>query len=99
MCYLLSFYAYLLSSFIIVFLLLLDLLSMCFHSLPVLFICILASTPLVLATSPTMPFPNIPFSEFSEFINSQFSSGISLATVLTLVFSLMENPEFLNQHG
>ena len=99
MCYVLSFYAYLLSSFIIVFLLLLDLLSMCFHSLPVLFICILASTPLVLATSPTMPFPNIPFSEFSEFINSQFSSGISLATVLTLVFSLMENPEFLNQHG
>lgn len=72
---------------------------MCCHSLALLLLCVLVSTPLVLATSPTMPFPDIPFSDFSDFITSQFSPDISLATVLVLVFSLVENPEFLNLHG
>jgi hypothetical protein len=46
-----------------------------------------------------MPFPNIPFSEFSTFIQDNFSGDISLPTVLVLLFTLVENPDFLNLHG
>jgi hypothetical protein len=55
--------------------------------------------PCVTASQPTTPFPNIKFSVFSEFISSTFNSNISLATVLMVFFSLIENPELLNLHA
>lgn len=45
------------------------------------------------------PFPDIRFSLFSEFISTQFSSEISLSSVLCILFSLTENPELLNLHA
>lgn len=59
----------------------------------------LALLPRVSATQPsTMPFPNIRFSAFAEFIENNFSSRITLATVLTLLFSLTNNTDLLNLH-
>jgi hypothetical protein len=63
-------------------------------------ICIiLGALPLASATPDHDAFPNIPFTVFSQFIHSHFSSGISLATVLTLLFTLTENPDLLNLHA
>lgn len=59
---------------------------------------LLALAPLASA-SPSTPFPEIPFSDFSTFITSQFGPDISLATVLALLYTLTDNPEFLNLHG
>jgi hypothetical protein len=44
-------------------------------------------------------FPDIPFKVFSDFVEGQFSSKVSLATVLTALFSLTENPDLLNLHA
>ena len=44
------------------------------------------------------PFPNIPFSTFSDTIQTIFGSNISLATVLAVSFTLFENPDLLNLH-
>lgn len=43
-------------------------------------------------------FPNIPFSAFNKIIESNFGSKISLATVLVLLFTLIENPDLFNLH-
>jgi hypothetical protein len=51
------------------------------------------------ATADQIPFPNISFQQFSNFIQSNFNSNISLATVLLVLFSLIENPELLNLHA
>ena len=45
------------------------------------------------------PFPNISFQQFNNFIHGNFSPNISLATVLLVLFSLIENPELLNLHA
>ena len=58
-----------------------------------------AFLPCVAASQPTTPFPEIKFSVFSNFISSTFSSNISLATVLMVFFTLIENPELLNLHA
>ena len=59
----------------------------------------LALLPVVSATQPpSMPFPDIRFSAFAEFIKDNFSSRITLATVLTLLFSLTDNTDVLNLH-
>ena len=55
--------------------------------------------PIVSAAPSTQPFPDIPFSIFSEFVQETFGSKISLATVLVLLFSMTENPELLNLHA
>ena len=55
--------------------------------------------PIVSAAPSTQPFPDIPFSVFSEFVQETFGSKISLATVLVLLFSMTENPELLNLHA
>jgi hypothetical protein len=55
--------------------------------------------PCVTASQPTTPFPEIKFSVFSNFISSTFNPNISLATVLMVFFSLIENPELLNLHA
>ena len=51
------------------------------------------------ATTDQTPFPNVSFQHFSNFITGNFSSNISLATVLLVLFSLIENPELLNLHA
>jgi hypothetical protein len=48
---------------------------------------------------PTTPFPNISFHKFSQVIFQNFGTDISLATVLTILFSLLENPDLLNLHA
>jgi hypothetical protein len=58
-----------------------------------------AFLPCVIASQPTTPFPEIKFSVFSNFISSTFNPNISLATVLVVFFSLIENPELLNLHA
>ena len=60
---------------------------------------VLTFLPLVAASPDTIPFPNISFDLFSRFIKDNFSSTISLASVLYMVFSLTENPELLALHA
>ena len=50
------------------------------------------------SASPEHSFPNIPFAAFSDTIQSIFGPNISLATVLTILFTLIENPDLLNLH-
>jgi hypothetical protein len=50
------------------------------------------------AASPQHPFPNIPFSLFSDTVQSHFGTDVSLATVLAILFTLVENPDLLNLH-
>ena len=50
------------------------------------------------AAPPQHPFPNIPFGTFSDAIQANFGSNISLATVLAILFTLIENPDLLNLH-
>ena len=58
-----------------------------------------AFLPCATASQPTTPFPEIKFSNFNKFISSTFNSNISLATVLMVFISLIENPELLNLHA
>jgi hypothetical protein len=51
------------------------------------------------ATTQEMPFPDIPFTVFSEFVGDNFSSTISLSTVLCLLFTITNNPDLLNLHA
>ncbi|KAF8870354.1 hypothetical protein CPB84DRAFT_1855627 [Gymnopilus junonius] len=44
-------------------------------------------------------FPNLPFSVFAHFVENNFSSHVSLATVLTVLFSMTENTDLLNLHA
>ena len=55
--------------------------------------------PMVTATPDHNSFPGISFRMFSEFVDEYFSSGISLSTVLLILFTLMENPDLLNLHA
>ena len=55
--------------------------------------------PVISAADGMASFPDVPFSVFSTFIGQNFGSDISLATVLTLVFSLTNNPDLLNLHA
>ena len=43
-------------------------------------------------------FPDIPFKLFNEFVAQNFSSKITLATVLMLFFTMTENRDLLNLH-
>ena len=45
------------------------------------------------------PFPNVTFKVFLDFINGNFSSKISLATVLTMLFTLTSNSELLETYS
>ena len=54
--------------------------------------------PYVSAAHTERPFPDISFSAFSQIIESKFGSQISLATVLTVLFTLTENVDLLNLH-
>jgi hypothetical protein len=60
---------------------------------------IMGMLPVAMASSDHNPFPRISFRMFSEFVDDHFSSGISLSTVLVILFSLTENPDLLNLHA
>jgi hypothetical protein len=47
----------------------------------------------------TTPFPDMLFTDFSQLIQDQFGAEITLTTVLTILFSLTNNPELLNLHA
>ena len=55
--------------------------------------------PTASAASVGTPFPDVPFSAFSEVISEQFSADISLAAVFMILSSLIHNTEMLNLHG
>ena len=59
----------------------------------------LGALPLVSASPEMDTFPDIPFRVFSGFVANQFGPEITLATVLTVVFSLTENTDLLNLHA
>src|ERR1700678_3488085 len=44
-------------------------------------------------------FPDIAFKAFNDFVTTNFSSKVSLATVLLILFSITENSELLSLHG
>ena len=44
-------------------------------------------------------FPDIAFKVFNDFVTTNFSSKVSLATVLLILFSMTENSELLSLHG
>lgn len=62
-------------------------------------ILLLAFLPVVSATPDHDPFPDVTFQVFSDFILSQFGSHVSLATVLTILFTMTSNPDLLNLHA
>ena len=45
------------------------------------------------------PFPDLAFKAFNDFITQNFSSKVSLATVLLILFSITENSALLSLHG
>jgi len=51
------------------------------------------------AASEFRPFPEMTFLSFSQFIQKNFSSNISLSTVLLMLFTMTENPDFLSLHA
>jgi hypothetical protein len=62
-------------------------------------IIMLGILPVVSANSSQSPFPDIPCHVFNGFVQNHFSSQISLTTVLTILFSLTNNPDLLNLHA
>lgn len=60
-------------------------------SMVLIFLC-----PGVNAAPSEQPFPDISFKVFNTFIEQNFSSKISLATVLMLLFTVNENTDLLN---
>ena len=56
--------------------------------------------PTVMASSQDQtPFPDIPFHVFVNYVEKNFSTKVSLATVLTVLFTLTSNPDLLNLHA
>lgn len=50
------------------------------------------------ATSIEHAFPDLSFSVFGDIIKDNFGPDISLSSVLTILFTLIENPDLLNLH-
>ncbi|KIL53844.1 hypothetical protein M378DRAFT_93480 [Amanita muscaria Koide BX008] len=62
-------------------------------------VIIIRNIPLVAAASKgQQPFPNIPFSVFSKFVEDNFASTVSLSTVLMLLFTITENTDLFSLH-
>jgi len=72
-----------------------------FHNLPS-FIWVamaLAFLPVVSAMPDMGQFPNISFKVFSQFVQENFSSRITLSQVLLVLFTITDNPDLLNLHA
>ena len=63
-----------------------------------IFICA-TLLPMVAAMPEEHGFPDLTFKAFNEFIKANFSSKVSLATVLLVLFTMTENPDLLNLHA
>ena len=55
--------------------------------------------PVVSATPNHEALTNITFREFSGFVEDNFSSTVSLATVLVMLFTISDNSDLLNLHS
>jgi hypothetical protein len=55
--------------------------------------------PVVAAAPDPHPLSGITFRAFSEFVEQNFSSRISLASVLVVLFTMTNNPDLLNLHA
>ena len=56
--------------------------------------------PVVAAAHPEEnAFPDIPFKVFSHFVKENFSSKITLSQVLLVLFTVIDNPDFLSLHA
>src|ERR1700679_766733 len=55
--------------------------------------------PMVVAMPEEHGIPDLTFKAFNEFIKANFSSKVSLATVLLVLFTMTENPDLLNLHA
>jgi len=64
-----------------------------------LFIFLPTASAMPGSSSREQPFPNVTFKVFSDFVLGHFSSQVSLATVLTVLFTMTENPELLSLHA
>jgi hypothetical protein len=62
-------------------------------------ILLIGVLPVVSAAPTHSPFSDITFQEFSTFIEHNFSLGISLATVLVVLFTTTSNPDLLNLYA
>ena len=56
-------------------------------------------TTVAISGSGERPFPELPFKLFSDFIFTHFSSNVSLATVLLVLFTITDNNELLSLHA
>ena len=61
-------------------------------------IVVLLLCPGANAAQKETPFPDITFRAFNKFIEQNFSSKITLSTVLMLLFTITENTDLLNLH-
>jgi uncharacterized Zn finger protein (UPF0148 family) len=59
----------------------------------------ISALPTTIAVASERPFPDISFKDFNKFVNSNFSSQVSLSTVLLVLFTLTENSDLLNLHA
>ena len=62
------------------------------------FIVVMFLCPGASAMQSEQAFPDISFKVFSDFVAQNFSSKITLATVLMLFFTMVENTDLLNLH-
>jgi hypothetical protein len=58
-----------------------------------------AFLPIVAAVPDEGQFPNIPFKVFSQFVQENFSSRITLSQVLLVLFTITDNHDLLNLHA
>ena len=55
--------------------------------------------PGVSAQNEEIPFPNIPFKVFTQFVKENFSSNITLSQVLLVLFTITDNTDLLSLHA
>jgi EamA domain-containing membrane protein RarD len=58
-----------------------------------------AFLPVVTAVPDEGHFPNIPFKAFTQFVQENFSSRITLSQVLLVLFTITDNPDLLSLHA
>lgn len=75
--------------------------AMILHDYPMLIWIILAFMllPIVAALPQDSQFPDIPFQEFSKFILNNFSSKVTLAQALLVLFTITDNTDLLSLHA
>lgn len=62
-------------------------------------ILLIGHLPMVFAAPNHNPYSDITFQAFSQFVEQNFSSKVSLATVLVVLFTITSNPDLLNLHA